>query len=122
MRFGAEHPNTLMSLHHLAELYRDRDRLDEAERLRDDALDGSRRVLGKEHPFTLALATSYAGLLQHRGRLSEAEAILVEGLTIVRAPGLEAIIPPPSPRSPRWGGIISCRRSTPRPSRCSARP
>ena len=49
----SEHPATLQSVHNIASLLAAQERLDEAERLAREAVDGRRVVLGADHPKTL---------------------------------------------------------------------
>jgi len=47
---GAEHPDTLRALHHLADTFYEEGRYSEAESLHRQELVTSMRVLGPEHP------------------------------------------------------------------------
>ena len=48
----ADHPRVLSTMNNLGVLYRQQGRLDKAEPLLTDALEGRRRVFGDEHPRT----------------------------------------------------------------------
>ena len=50
---GKDHPVTLESKNHLAVLYKEQARYEEAEPLFVEALEGGRLKLGDEHPHTL---------------------------------------------------------------------
>ena len=51
-QLGPDHPDTLNSMNNLATLYREMDRLDEAEPLFLNAVTGARRKLGLDHSLT----------------------------------------------------------------------
>jgi serine/threonine protein kinase len=77
---GADHPNTLVSMHNLAESYAALNRQDEALKLRQAALAARKRVLPSDHPDTLknmhSLAGSYAALNRHAEAIKLFEATL----------------------------------------------
>jgi tetratricopeptide (TPR) repeat protein len=59
---GEDHPDTLGSMNHLADLYGDQGRNDEAEPLLLEALETSKRVLGDDHPYTASTLYNLACL------------------------------------------------------------
>jgi len=63
---GDDHPDTLFSIHNLAEVHRALGNLNRARDLHDQALAGRRRTLGDDHPDTLA---SMKNLAEIRGEL-----------------------------------------------------
>jgi tetratricopeptide (TPR) repeat protein/tRNA A-37 threonylcarbamoyl transferase component Bud32 len=77
---GADHPDTLTSMHSLADVYRERGRYEEAEPLYRQALEGRRRALGPDHPDTLTSLNNLAVLYYERGRYEEAEPLLKQVL------------------------------------------
>ncbi|KZP03768.1 TPR-like protein [Athelia psychrophila] len=70
---GADHPETLATVHSLAILYEQQGRYDEAEVLYHRALGGQERQLGANHPATLATVHNLALLYEQQGRYDEAE-------------------------------------------------
>jgi non-specific serine/threonine protein kinase/serine/threonine-protein kinase len=81
---GADHPDTLNTLHNLAALYRDSGRYDEAEPLFKQALKARRDKLGPEHPKTLLSIDGLARVYQARAQYAEAEALLREAIAGAR--------------------------------------
>ncbi len=75
---GADHPDTLHSMHSLGRLYQDRGRYAEAEALDREALAGRRARLGPDHPDTLLSLNNLASLYKVRGRYAEAEPLYRE--------------------------------------------
>jgi hypothetical protein len=73
---GSEHPDTLMTLSKLAELYRAQGRYGEAEPLYHKALQLCEKVLGLEHPKTLAIQSRFVLLRLNQERIAEALAEL----------------------------------------------
>jgi hypothetical protein len=63
-----EHPSTLTRKANLASTYSDQGRWDEAEKLKLEVLETSKRVLGDEHPSTLTSKANLAHTMQARGR------------------------------------------------------
>jgi len=59
-------------------LFQNQGKLDVAESLLREALEGRRRVVGNEHPATLVSMNNLAGLLQEQGRLDDAELLYRE--------------------------------------------
>lgn len=77
---GADHADTLTSLHELGNLLRDEGKLDAAEPCLSDALEGFRRALGDAHPSTLTALASMGLMHQNRGDFAAAEACYREAL------------------------------------------
>ena len=59
---GEEHPDTLIDLNNLAEVFEAEGRHSDAEPLYKRALEASERVLGREHPNTVAVVNNLAAL------------------------------------------------------------
>jgi len=70
---GAEDPETLSSMYHLAGLYHDQRQLDKVEPLTLRAYKLRQQVLGETHPDTLDSMSELAWLRQDQGRYAEAE-------------------------------------------------
>ena len=68
----------------LAVLLEDQGKLNEAEPLFRESLEGSRRTLGDTHPSTLTSINNLGSLLLAQGKLSEAELLLREALEVKR--------------------------------------
>ncbi len=91
-RLGAEHPDTLSSIHELSDLIHNdgysrntsRERLEAARVLAQEALDGRRRVLGPEHPDTLASMTNLGFVLRVLRRYEEALALFDRAYEVQR--------------------------------------
>jgi WD40 repeat protein/serine/threonine protein kinase len=73
---GAEHADTLSSLHDLAALMWDQDKPAEAEQLFRESLDARVHALGSDHPETLFALRALASFLQDQNQLAEAESLL----------------------------------------------
>jgi eukaryotic-like serine/threonine-protein kinase len=85
---GAEHPDTLTSLHDLAFLRWRQGVYDKATSLVRQAFEGRRRVLGAEHPDTLKSQLDLGGDLFQESQYDEAEVVLGEAIeTCKRALG-----------------------------------
>jgi len=82
-------------LSNLAMLLRVQGKLEEAEPLFRESLDGRRRTLGNTHPDTLTSIDNFASPLLLRGKLSEAEP-LFEKLWRGNVAPLVTLIPPHS--------------------------
>jgi tetratricopeptide (TPR) repeat protein len=82
---GAEHPNTLLTMRKLGDVYADWGRLDEADRLITKVLEARRRVLGEKHPDTVAAMELKAEVLRRRRMPAAAETILTSVLDAKRA-------------------------------------
>ena len=52
-KLGPQHPETLISIYHLATLYSHQGQYFEAEKLHTEVLTGIERVLGRDHPDAL---------------------------------------------------------------------
>ena len=70
---GPEHPETLKSMHSVANAMWYEGRHAEAEKLDRETLEIERRVLGPEHPETLTVMMNLAGVLAEEGHYAEAE-------------------------------------------------
>nr|VFJ53205.1 MAG: Tetratricopeptide repeat-containing protein [Candidatus Kentron sp. FM]VFJ56942.1 MAG: Tetratricopeptide repeat-containing protein [Candidatus Kentron sp. FM]VFK05906.1 MAG: Tetratricopeptide repeat-containing protein [Candidatus Kentron sp. FM] len=81
-KLGKEHPDTLVGINNLANLYSLQGRHAQAEPLLVQALRTSVRVLGKEHPHTLTSINALAFLYEARGYHEEATPLLVYTLAV----------------------------------------
>ena len=79
-RAPREARNTLAAADALASLLKSQGRLDEAEPLLREALQGRRAKLGDTHPTTLQSVQKLAGLLEAQGHLKQAESLYQEAL------------------------------------------
>jgi tetratricopeptide (TPR) repeat protein len=59
---GNEHPDTLISMNNLANVYRSQGRYDEAEEHHKGALKGRKKHLGNDHPVTLSSMNNLASV------------------------------------------------------------
>jgi hypothetical protein len=73
---GAEHPDTLASMHNLAVTFSDQGRWTEAEALQVQVMEVKKRVLGTEHPGTLTSMYNLAWTRKGRGRDAEARKLM----------------------------------------------
>jgi tetratricopeptide (TPR) repeat protein len=73
--FGREHPDTLASMNHLAQVLQRQGKYEEAEAMNRQTLALSETVLGLEHPETLMSMSNLALVLQRQGKYEEAEAM-----------------------------------------------
>lgn len=64
---------TLSSMADLSRFYSKQNKLEEADRLLVQALDGIRKTLGEDHPATLSLSNDMAGIWYTRGEFAQAE-------------------------------------------------
>ncbi|MCI5161421.1 MAG: CHAT domain-containing protein [Candidatus Electrothrix sp. AX5] len=78
--FGAEHPDTSISMNNLAGLYHAQGRYSEAEPLYKECLQLREKVLERDHPSTLISINNLAELYESQGRYSEAEPLYKECL------------------------------------------
>eukprot|EP00798_Chlamydomonas_sp_ICE-L_P026687 gene26687-4263_t len=78
--WGADHPETLISVRHLAYCISKLNRCPEAEAMYQQALEGSMRVLGADHPSTLCSVGSLALCMYTQGRYQEAEPLYQQAL------------------------------------------
>jgi non-specific serine/threonine protein kinase/serine/threonine-protein kinase len=97
--FGNEHPSTMalinnlgsvvysmgQLLYHQGKLNEALGKLDAAEPLYREALEGRRRKLGDEHPSTLTSINNLSALLHARGKLDDAEPLIREALEARRS-------------------------------------
>ena len=81
---GAEHPDTLTSVHNMTVLLVSQGKLDEAEATATEALEGRRRVLGEEHAETLNSMEELSIVLKDQGRFDDSEALKRESLATYR--------------------------------------
>jgi tetratricopeptide (TPR) repeat protein len=81
-RLGQEHPDTLIDINNLAELYRIQGRYSETEPLYRRALEAFERRLGKERPNTVSVVSNLAGLYEDEGRYKDAEALFLRTLKV----------------------------------------
>lgn len=81
---GDEHPETLDSIGHLGDLFRNQGRYGEAEPLLRKSLEASRRTLGDEHPKTLTSISNLGAVLKDLGKNDEAERLFREDLEASR--------------------------------------
>jgi hypothetical protein len=65
---GKEHPDTLTSMHDLAEVLQSQGRYMAAEEMYRQALNEREKMLGKEHPDTLKSVGKLAGVIKSQGR------------------------------------------------------
>lgn len=72
---GEEHPDTLRSIHHLAETYYKQGWWKEAELLQVLVMKARKRLLGEEHPDTLKSIRNLAATYRNQGRREKAEAL-----------------------------------------------
>ena len=79
---GSEHPDTAITLHNLAELYRRMGDLSKAEPLLKEALEIYQKVLGRENPLTASSLNSLALVYQDMGDYAKAEPLFKEALEI----------------------------------------
>jgi len=77
----------------LAKLLQDQGKLNEAEPLFREALEGRRRTLGDTHPSTLNSINNLGLLLEDQGKLNEAESLFREALEVRRRTWVALIIP-----------------------------
>lgn len=71
--FGAEHPDTLMSMGNLAATFWRLGRFQEAETLGIQVVENKKRILGAEHPDTLTWMNNLASIISDLGRFQESE-------------------------------------------------
>ncbi|KAJ7025722.1 kinase-like domain-containing protein [Mycena alexandri] len=75
---GADHPDTLQSMHNLGYTYIKRQQWKEAEQLYSEVVWKQKQVLGVDHPDTLRSMQNLALTYAHRGDLYEAEELHLE--------------------------------------------
>jgi tetratricopeptide (TPR) repeat protein len=81
-RRGPEHPDTVVTLNNLAQLYHDQGRYEEAEPLLQRTLGIREKTLGPEHLDTVVSISNLGGLYRDQGRYEEAEPLLQRTLGI----------------------------------------
>jgi serine/threonine protein kinase len=84
-QLGADHPDTLRSLHLLANSYQDLGRHAEALKLREDTLARRKAILGPDQPATLLSMNALAQSYDHLGRYADALKLNEETLVLVKA-------------------------------------
>ena len=77
---GADHPDTLASVNNLANCFKARGQLKDAEALFRRALEARERTLGAEHPDTLTSVNNLAICLKDMGQLKDAETLFRRAL------------------------------------------
>src|SRR5262249_48601205 len=77
---GPDHPDAISAKIDLGWMYRQADRLEDAERLTRDALERARRVLGRDHSQTLVAVNNLAIIFKQMGRMAEAEPLYIESV------------------------------------------
>jgi serine/threonine protein kinase/Tfp pilus assembly protein PilF len=77
---GDNHPDTLISLNEMGDLFFDQAKYQEAESNYAEALEGRRHVLGDDHPDTLTSINNFGGVLIVQDQLAEAEPYVREAL------------------------------------------
>lgn len=75
--FGADHPDTLMSMANLALAYQNQGRWGKAEKLLVSVLEVWKTELGADHPDTVTTMANLALAYQNQGRWKKAEKLLV---------------------------------------------
>ena len=81
---GDEHYWTLYYMHHLAGLYRDQGRYEDAEQLFVKVIEGRLRLLGEKHEHTQLSLAELAKIYTDQGRHDAAEQLLIKTLEIRR--------------------------------------
>jgi eukaryotic-like serine/threonine-protein kinase len=81
---GTEHPETLLTMRHLAATLVDNGEFAEGEKLDRELLEAQRRVLGPRDPETIKTMNNLAAALGGLGRDAEAEQLFRETLDIAR--------------------------------------
>ncbi len=82
--FGDEHADVATSLHNLANILSDQNKLAEAESMHAEALAIRRKLFGNEHPDVASSLYDLARVLRLEGKLTEAESMQREALAIRR--------------------------------------
>ncbi|KXX75712.1 Kinesin light chain [Madurella mycetomatis] len=77
---GLEDASAISAIHDLGSLYVDQGRVQEAEAMYQQALQGKERALGPDHTSTLDTINNLGCLYRNQGRLQEAEAIYQRAL------------------------------------------
>ena len=80
-KWGTEHPATAISVHGLAELYRQQGKYEQAEPIYQRALAIRQRQLGPTHPDTMEAHKAYVAFLRLLGRDEEADAMEADAKT-----------------------------------------
>jgi tetratricopeptide (TPR) repeat protein len=77
---GEDHPDTLGSMHNLANALHQQGKWEDARRLYEEVLVRKRKVVGQHHPQALALMNDLASVLKAQGKLEEARRLFEEVL------------------------------------------
>jgi hypothetical protein len=77
---GEEHPDTLITIADVADLWQDQGKYGQAEGLYARVLTVRRRVLGTQHPDTIAALASLGGLQLRQRHFDEAEPFIRQAL------------------------------------------
>ena len=85
----------------------ERGKLDDAEKLYREMLDGRRRVLGEDNPITMVTTGNMGSILQQQGKLKEALPFYQSALDGQRACSGRTI---PKPFKPKSTSPRSCTR------------
>jgi hypothetical protein len=81
---GSEHPDTLKSMHDLANLYSSEGKYAQSEAIDIQILEIRRRVLGPEHPDTLKSMNNLANDYLFEGKYAQAEPLYTQNLDMKR--------------------------------------
>src|SRR5271169_6087450 len=79
---GNDHPDTLMSMHNLAEMYRQQGKMMEAAKMHEEVLAKYQVILGNDHPATLTSMQNLAETYRQQGKMTEAAKMHEEMLEI----------------------------------------
>lgn len=74
----------LWAIHNLGDLYSDQGKLDKAEEMYTQALEGKRRLLGEDDMSTLTTVNNLSLLYKEQGKLDKAEAVYVQALAGIK--------------------------------------
>jgi tetratricopeptide (TPR) repeat protein len=74
-RLGVEHPQTLTTLHNLAQVYELQGRYGDAEKLYKQVLAAREKILGETHPSTLTTMHNLADIYESQGHYGDAESL-----------------------------------------------
>lgn len=75
---GDNHPDTLISMAHLASIFWNQGRWTEAEKLDVQVTETRKRIFGVDHPLTLTSTSNLASTYRKQGRWAEAEQLEVQ--------------------------------------------
>jgi hypothetical protein len=104
-RLGDSHHDTLQTMSNLGEVLRIQGKLQGAEPLLREAVEGRRKLLGDKHAFTIGTTEKLAMLYQQTNRVSEAEILLAR---LCEPEALSQVTPDQQARLiARWGVVMS---------------